>query len=217
MSIIHNKKHEAVYTVLFMVFITIISISLVSALHLMTRDTIDSNISGLKRQKLLSAAGISNYEDDVEVVYHERVAEIRDMSDFVLYYEIYGPNKAEDPYSIERALEGYVIFIRGKGLWGNIDAFVGIEKDRKTLMGIDFIEQNETPGLGARITEPWFRDQFKGKRALNVPEITFVPEGSQADEHQFQAVTGATFTSNTVKYIVNEAINELELRKQKAR
>ena len=43
---------------------------------------------------------------------------------------------------------------------GKIDAVIGIKRDFKELTGISFTANNETPGLGARITEKWFCEQF---------------------------------------------------------
>jgi len=51
----------------------------------------------------------------------------------------------------------------GQGFWARIRGIVGIAADRKTVTGITFYEQSETPGLGAEIVRPAFRNQFKGK------------------------------------------------------
>jgi Na+-transporting NADH:ubiquinone oxidoreductase subunit C len=79
---------------------------------------------------------------------------------------------------------------------------VGFAADRQRLSGIDFLKQQETPGLGARIGEPWFKQQFKGKRG----PFTTVGEGEPSAENQFDAITGATITSNAVKAIVNAVV-----------
>jgi Na+-transporting NADH:ubiquinone oxidoreductase subunit C len=77
-----------------------------------------------------------------------------------------------------------------------------VEKDLKTLTGIEFIKQNETPGLGGRITESWFKEQFRGKRW----PLTVVPEGDPAGDQEFQAITGATNTTNAVRDILNNRL-----------
>lgn len=45
---------------------------------------------------------------------------------------------------------------RGGG-WGLITAVVGLDPATRSFRQIRFLEQNETPGLGARITEAWFQ------------------------------------------------------------
>jgi Na+-transporting NADH:ubiquinone oxidoreductase subunit C len=99
-------------------------------------------------------------------------------------------------------VSGYVVFQDGAGLWGRIEAVVGYETDLKTLTGLDFIRHNETPGLGARITEVWFREQFRGKTG----PFTMVPEGTVNSTNEFDAITGATRTSNAVLKMMNTSV-----------
>jgi Na+-transporting NADH:ubiquinone oxidoreductase subunit C len=81
-----------------------------------------------------------------------------------------------------------------------------VEKDLKTLTGIEFIKQNETPGLGGRITESWFKEQFRGKRW----PLSVVPEGDPAGDQEFQAITGATNTTNGIRDILNNRLARAE-------
>jgi Na+-transporting NADH:ubiquinone oxidoreductase subunit C len=99
------------------------------------------------------------------------------------------------------------VFIRtGPGLWGDITATVGLDQDLERLTGVDFLKQVETPGLGARISEDWFREQFRGKRG----PFTTVAEGQPTQENEFDAITGATLTTNFVKDILNETIDQVQ-------
>ena len=50
----------------------------------------------------------------------------------------------------------------GMGFWDRIEAVVVLTPDLKQILNIQFMDQKETPGLGARIEEPWFTDQFQG-------------------------------------------------------
>ena len=70
---------------------------------------------------------------------------------------------------------------------------------------VEVIDQNETPGLGGRISEMWFKEQFRGK----ISPLTKVAEGEQAGKNQFQAVTGATYSTNAVMDIVNLTSDEI--------
>jgi Na(+)-translocating NADH:ubiquinone oxidoreductase C subunit len=113
-----------------------------------------------------------------------------------------------------KQISGFGFPLRGKGLWGTIDAFAVISTDLTTMIGIDFTGQSETPGLGARITESWFKYLFRGldlKRFLtqdtNNQEIRMVSkkEKSNVEEstNSVQAITGATQTCNGVLHMVN--------------
>ena len=99
----------------------------------------------------------------------------------------------------------YAVPLEGKGYWDTIRGFIGIASDRKTVTGITFHEQNETPGLGAEIVQPPFRGQFVGKRiAQGERAIGFLPVGAALGESEVHAITGATQTSTRVERIVNE-------------
>ena len=51
----------------------------------------------------------------------------------------------------------------GPGLWGPVKGFLALEPDMKTIRGITFYEQEETPGLGGEIAAEGFRKRFVGK------------------------------------------------------
>lgn len=114
-------------------------------------------------------------------------------------------------------IEGYGFPLRGKGLWGTIVAFGVVSADLSRMIGIDFTEQVETPGLGARITESGFKYFFRGldltgfiSMSQDEPPIVMVgkKEKSNLDEstNAIQAITGATQTCNGVIDMVNTDI-----------
>ena len=73
-----------------------------------------------------------------------------------------------------------------------INILVGInEKGR--ISGIEFVSLGETPGLGSNIRDDAeFRKQFYGKKE---------------PKDEFDAVSGATFSSNGMKHAVDTALN----------
>ena len=92
-----------------------------------------------------------------------------------------------------------MIIKTGAGLWGDITATVGFDADLESFVGLEIIDQNETPGLGGRIGEVWFKEQFRGKR----PPLATVPEGDPASDAQFQAITGASYSTAAIQDIMN--------------
>jgi Na+-transporting NADH:ubiquinone oxidoreductase subunit C len=104
----------------------------------------------------------------------------------------------------------YVILFGGRGFWNPIKGVIGVASDRRTITGIAFYEQNETPGLGAEITTPRFRDQFrKGKLISGAGRpLTFVPESADAGESEVNAITGATQTCTRLERIINGRLAE---------
>ena len=103
----------------------------------------------------------------------------------------------------------YILPISGQGFWAPINGVIGIEADKKTITGIAFYEQNETPGLGAEITKASFRNQFRGKVISSGGEpINIRRPGSSLGDNQVHAVTGATQTSDRLEMIINTALKQ---------
>jgi electron transport complex protein RnfG len=115
-----------------------------------------------------------------------------DMSRYDLENEIYIIYSDEDKVS-------YAFVAVGKGYGGKINILVGLE-DENTLKGISIISQVETPGLGNRITESYFTDQFAG---LSADEVAQRRDGGQVD-----TITGATMSSSAVIKAVRAAAME---------
>lgn len=70
---------------------------------------------------------------------------------------------------MERAVHlaegGYETVVKTKGYGGDITMQVNFREDKKTLETVAVLEQSETEGLGARITEDDFLRQFSGMEA----------------------------------------------------
>ena len=85
---------------------------------------------------------------------------------------------------------GYCVEVGPTGFGGAVDTMGGIDNDGK-VTGISVISaSSETPGLGARSTEPEFQAQFAGQVGT---EVAVAKDGGSID-----ALTGATITSRAV-------------------
>ena len=93
-------------------------------------------------------------------------------------------------------------------MWGSISGIIALDQDFKTVLGMDFISQNETPGLGGRIEEDWFKEQFR--KIVLYEEGEPIRYASAGSEGQVDAITGATSTSNALLNIINESIQEVK-------
>lgn len=87
---------------------------------------------------------------------------------------------------------GYCIFVTGSGYCGPINIIVGIDKSG-IIQGMKILGHVETAGIGSRITEKSFLEQFKGKNASDLSI------GKNID-----AVTGATISSKVVIDSIND-------------
>ena len=103
----------------------------------------------------------------------------------------------------------YALPVSGQGFWAPIKGVIGIKADRRTITGIAFYEQNETPGLGAQITTSAFTSQFQGKVLSSGDKpLNIRPPGAPLGASDVEAVTGATQTSTRLEKILNDALTQ---------
>lgn len=90
-----------------------------------------------------------------------------------------------------------------KGFSGNITLAAGFKTDG-TIVNITVLDHKETPGLGTKITEPQFKDQFKDKNPLQFA-LKVKKDGGPVD-----AITAATISSRAFCDAVQRAYNTLQ-------
>ncbi|MGD8229783.1 MAG: RnfABCDGE type electron transport complex subunit G [Desulfobacteraceae bacterium] len=88
--------------------------------------------------------------------------------------------------------------VTGKGYGGLIDIMMGIDLKTGHLTGIRVMTHSETPGLGARATEPPFYKQFTN---LAPKDVALSSKGGKIN-----AISGATNTSQGVVEAVKEGL-----------
>lgn len=109
----------------------------------------------------------------------------------------------------QAGVDAFAFPFSGPGLWGPIKGFLALESDLKTIRGISFYEQEETPGLGGEISSDWFRSQFVGKSIVDQSGkagITIIKSRDKAGQNQVDAITGATMTCDKIEDMLNSAI-----------
>lgn len=92
----------------------------------------------------------------------------------------------------------------GGGFQGNIGVMVGLDGGYAKIKAIEILDQAETPGLGDRIREPEFKDQFKGVDVS--PKVEYIKYRKPEKPNQIQAITGATISSDAVVKNINNAV-----------
>ncbi|WKZ31711.1 MAG: RnfABCDGE type electron transport complex subunit G [Thermodesulfobacteriota bacterium] len=95
----------------------------------------------------------------------------------------------------------------GNGFSANIGLMVGLDLDYLKLKGIEVLDQLETPGLGDRIRDESFKDQFKGLEVK--PRIEYIKFRKPEKPNQIQAITGATISSEAVIKNINRAVEKV--------
>lgn len=101
----------------------------------------------------------------------------------------------------DSGLVGWCMSVSSKGYGGPVNFIVGITKDG-TVKAINILNHSETPGLGAKSTEPEFYGQFNDKSQLPLKVV----KGAAENPDEITAISGATITSNAVTGGVNAAV-----------
>lgn len=110
-------------------------------------------------------------------------------------------------------LKAYGFRFRGLGFWAPIEGIVALSPDRTRTVGLVILRQTETPGLGGRVAEPIFTDQFSEGLSVEPPlddgtrlvvSATAPAPGTKEANRHVQAITGATQTSLAMDRILND-------------
>ena len=188
------------YTILFMVVITALLVFALAAAYEGFKPAINTNKNLQEQRAVLYALGLDNNLSNDQVV-SEYEGKVKPMP----------LNGLEEVGGVPvlAHVEGgqpvaYAVPFEGSALWGQIRGYLGVTAAKDQATGLVFTYQNETPGLGGRIDEAWYKEQFRG---LPLASGTALKYGAQPD-YQLDAVTGATQTSQAVLRTLNKALAE---------
>ena len=97
-------------------------------------------------------------------------------------------------------LVGTAFETEGAGFQSVLKIMLGLDLENNKILAIKILNHQETPGLGARITKPWFENQFSGKQ---------FSDKFKAKE-DVESIAGATISSQAVSDIVKKAVKKVE-------
>jgi len=122
-------------------------------------------------------------------------------------------------YHTNNHIDGYILPIHTKGLWGKIQGYLAFENDGQTVSGFSVFSHAETPGLGGEIENAWFRKNFKGKKILN-SQNKFVSVGiakgkvknlpKNLQDHYVDGISGATLTGQYLSEGIKSTLTKYE-------
>jgi Na+-transporting NADH:ubiquinone oxidoreductase subunit C len=193
------------YSIAFMFVLTFFFAAVVSAVKVYNEERIETN-QEVKLQKIVLQVlhiPVREKASNREVIqaFEERVKsiEVKKQTLYVGY--------SEDG----RSITGYAFPVGGAGFWGPVYGMVSVDPEASKILGIAFYRHSETPGLGARITEPWFTKQFTNLPIFPVEgnrKIFYLkPAGPGKGPNELDAITGATGTSRAVEAFVNRDLD----------
>ena len=193
------NTNSNVYTFVYMTIVVIIVAVLLALANQALKPRQDANILLDKQKQILGALKIDYTNGDPADIYMALVNDTLVYGDM----EVYVAN-------LNGAVK-YILPLSGKGLWGGIGGYLALDEDKNTIYGVNFNHESETPGLGAKIVEMPFREQFEDKHIRNaegqVVSVAVLKKGNMAEgQEQVDAISGATITSKGVETMILTSI-----------
>ncbi|MBW1897440.1 MAG: FMN-binding protein [Deltaproteobacteria bacterium] len=102
---------------------------------------------------------------------------------------------------------GWVVKSSGQGYADRIELLIGFDPLVNAITGLFILEQKETPGLGNKIIEKEWTNQFLQKKTDQ--KIAAVKTNAAA-LNEINAITGATISSKSVCTIINNTVSDLK-------
>lgn len=187
------KKKSFIYPIIFMSAITALFTFVLAYLNYSTAERIEFLQDIELKKKILYVFDIpipSDVPEEIDQVFNQFIEEDNSVEPSIFY-------------TVENGeITGYAVPASGPGLWGGIDAYIGISADYSTVLGLEFVAHEETPGLGGRISDPEFLEQFRGLDISNSSDSSYIVF-RPAPGGNIDAISGATLTSQSVRDLIN--------------
>ena len=224
-----NRDSNA-YTFLFATLMVLVVASSLAFTASSLKDKQNENVRKEKMQNILSTIGISTDRDKAEGLYNQYIKQelalIKDGSndETVNAFKIEMATETKKPLEQQRfplyiaeveEAKYYIVPLRGAGLWDAIWGYIALEGDMTTIKGAVFDHKGETAGLGAEITQAWFQERFVGEKVfdtkgnlvgINVSKTNNDPKDLDKDDHEVDAISGATITGDGVTDMIIERL-----------
>ncbi len=224
-----NRDSNA-YTFLFATVMVLVVASALAFTASALKDLQNANVRKEKMQNILATIGVTTDRDQAETLYQKYITSTISLTEEgsvdteVNAFEINLNNELKKPASEQRFplyqadVDGkkyFIIPLRGAGLWNAIWGYIALEEDKNTIKGAVFDHVGETAGLGAEITQKWFQDRFLGEKVfdtngtlvgINVSKTNNDPKDLDKEDHEVDAISGATITGDGVTAMIMERL-----------
>lgn len=210
-----------VYTIVYASVMVIIVAFMLAFISSALKPTQDANVENDTKGQILTALN-----NDIKAPGYNVATEFASVKDMLWngtelvpyegkFLSAYGSAiKAGELHVFVAEVDGetkYVLPVTGRGLWGGLWGYIALNADKKTVFGAYFYHESETAGLGSRIGERWFQEQFNGKPlfaegSTDAIALKVVKAGASKAETEIDGVTGATLTTDGVSAMVQNGL-----------
>ena len=193
------------YIIIYSTILVVVVAFLLAFVSSSLKDKQEANEKLDKEKQVLNSLNLRDKSDtEAHALFNKVVTKIdsigegKDRKPYIFYCEVDGQQK-------------YVFPLQGMGLWGGISGYIALDADKNTVFGAYFNHESETAGLGAEIkdSKDW-QNKFIGKKVFDADGnvALSVVKDVKKPEHQVDAVTGATLTSNGVSEMLQKGFSE---------
>lgn len=223
------NKQSNTYTIIYIIVLVTLVGAALALTSISLKDRQQENADADKMRQILASVGIEAQAGDVIETYKQYITgsfvvdcEGNVVADAPEAFSINVAAQSKEP-AAERLLpvyectladgaHKYIMPMYGAGLWGPIWGYISVDPDGSTIYGAFFAHQGETPGLGAEIEKPFFRERFAGKHLLAVDgkfsPIAVVKAGMKAPDgaDSVDGISGGTITSKGVGAMIDNCL-----------
>ncbi len=217
-------KNSRVYVVFFALAVALLFSVLITSAATMLKPLHQQNRILDKKTNLLEAANLLPKDETltpekIQTIYETRIQEVHASPEGQILKEATAGGLQLYLIHTNQQVEGYIIPITTRGLWGKIYGYLAFEADGETVAGFSVYSHSETPGLGGEIESQWFQDNFKGKKILNdqnqLVSVSIakgktenLPESLR--DHYVDGISGATLTGRYLSEGLEETLTQYE-------
>lgn len=198
-----NKK-DPKYILLFIILISLVFGVAISAVHYVTLPMLKKN-EALHKNRIISKAFLLDVEGESPSDYETAI-----QNNITIDSIKVGDTRVELFQHRDNDNIGFVF--HGLGFWEPISGIIVMDENLNKIINLKILDQKETPGLGARIEEQWFTDQFKELPIKwNAEQKLIIGSTPNADKSNVvDAITGASQTSVALMNMLNENLTQFK-------
>ncbi|MDP7286508.1 MAG: FMN-binding protein [Phycisphaerae bacterium] len=195
------------YTIMYAAVLALVCAISLTAIHALTKDAYENNKLAKKARNIMMVLDIAfdTSAEEIVKIQEQKVKESPEKAKLYGVKNVYVSGEGNNKL--------WAIAFEGEGMWKQVKGLLCLKADLKTIHRITFYEQEETPGLGAKIADAPFQNGFKDKSIYDSsgkPGIVLKRAGTPSSENNaIDAITGATITSGKVKDMLNKLIENI--------
>ena len=203
-----KKLKQAIYSVAFTIVICAISAFLLTTVNQLWAEKYKARQGVEKKRAVLQVFDLATEKTSA--------SEIQNSYDTHIVEK---PAEGLTTYKAEKdgELLGYAFQVAGKGRCGVIRGIMGVKTDRETIRRLVIYKQEETAGLGGKITSPEYLGQFPGKKIVGSDGsagLVLTDDAPEGAPNAVDGISGASLTTKAMMKILNDSIKQFVVGKK---